>query len=123
MVVGETTFGKGLVQIVRPMPYGTALKLTVSRYYTPSGRSIQSVDYQQGRDARIQLGGGAGDVGEASMHIYIYIYMHMCHEAWEVPMLPGGVVVGVRRVVGFRLLGREPGRSARERIVWLVGDT
>ncbi|MEM6328107.1 MAG: S41 family peptidase, partial [Bacteroidota bacterium] len=52
VVVGETTFGKGLVQIVRPMPYGTALKLTVSRYYTPAGRSIQSVDYQQGEDSR-----------------------------------------------------------------------
>ncbi|MEM1054793.1 MAG: S41 family peptidase [Bacteroidota bacterium] len=52
VVVGETTFGKGLVQIVRPMPYGTALKLTVSRYYTPSGRSIQSVAYRQGETDR-----------------------------------------------------------------------
>ncbi|MEL6616013.1 MAG: S41 family peptidase, partial [Bacteroidota bacterium] len=51
VIVGETTFGKGLVQIVRPMPFGTALKLTVSRYYIPSGRSIQSVDYQQGEVA------------------------------------------------------------------------
>ena len=52
VVVGSTTFGKGLVQIVRPMPYGTALKLTVSRYYIPSGRSIQSVAYRQGEGAR-----------------------------------------------------------------------
>ena len=51
VVVGETTFGKGLVQVVRPMPYGTALKLTVSRYFIPSGRSIQSVDYRQGQEA------------------------------------------------------------------------
>ncbi len=51
VIVGESSFGKGLVQVVRPMPYGTALKVTVSRYYTPSGRSIQSVDYQQGETA------------------------------------------------------------------------
>ena len=51
VIVGETSFGKGLVQVVRPMPYGTALKVTVSRYYTPSGRSIQSVDYRQGETA------------------------------------------------------------------------
>ena len=51
VIVGETTYGKGLVQIVRPMPYGTALKITVSRYYTPSGRSIQSIAYKQGATA------------------------------------------------------------------------
>ncbi|MEM0961049.1 MAG: S41 family peptidase [Bacteroidota bacterium] len=51
LVVGETTFGKGLVQVVRPMPFGTALKITVSRYTTPSGREIQSLRYVQGEDA------------------------------------------------------------------------
>ena len=51
VVVGETTFGKGLVQVVRPMPYGTALKLTVSRYTTPSGREIQRLTYVQGTEA------------------------------------------------------------------------
>ena len=45
LVVGTTSFGKGLVQIVRPLPYHTSLKLTISRYYTPSGRSIQAIDY------------------------------------------------------------------------------
>lgn len=50
VVVGETTFGKGLVQVVRPMPYGTALKLTVSRYVTPSGREIQRLTYAQGAE-------------------------------------------------------------------------
>ena len=48
VIVGETTFGKGLVQVVRPMPYGTALKLTVSRYTTPAGREIQRLTYAQG---------------------------------------------------------------------------
>ena len=51
VVVGETSFGKGLVQVVRPMPYGTALKLTVSRYTTPSGREIQRLTYAQGTEA------------------------------------------------------------------------
>lgn len=51
VIVGETTFGKGLVQVVRPMPYGTALKLTVSRYTTPSGREIQRLAYAQGERA------------------------------------------------------------------------
>ena len=51
VVVGETTFGKGLVQVVRPMPYGTALKVTVSRYTTPSGREIQRLTYAQGTEA------------------------------------------------------------------------
>jgi carboxyl-terminal processing protease len=51
VIVGETSYGKGLVQIVRPMPYGTALKLTVSRYTTPSGREIQRLAYAQGERA------------------------------------------------------------------------
>ena len=44
VILGETSFGKGLVQIVRPLPHNTSLKLTVSRYYTPAGRSIQSAE-------------------------------------------------------------------------------
>lgn len=42
LVLGERTFGKGSVQNVIPMPDGSALKLTVALYYTPSGRSIQA---------------------------------------------------------------------------------
>lgn len=45
VIVGEQSFGKGLVQIMRPLSYNTTLKLTASRYYIPSGRSIQSVTY------------------------------------------------------------------------------
>ncbi|REL33367.1 S41 family peptidase [Rhodohalobacter sp. SW132] len=45
VVVGQTSFGKGLVQTVRPLSYNTSLKITISQYYIPSGRSIQSVDY------------------------------------------------------------------------------
>ena len=45
IVVGARSFGKGLVQRPRPLTYGTQLKITISRYYTPSGRCIQSLDY------------------------------------------------------------------------------
>lgn len=47
LVVGEKTFGKGLVQSVINLPYGSGLTLTTARYYTPSGRSIQR-DYSNG---------------------------------------------------------------------------
>jgi len=45
LVLGERSFGKGLVQVVQQLPYNTSLKITISRYYTPSGRSIQSRQY------------------------------------------------------------------------------
>lgn len=45
VIVGEQSFGKGLVQIVRPLSYNTALKITTAKYYIPSGRSIQSITY------------------------------------------------------------------------------
>lgn len=47
VVVGSKTFGKGLVQNVQELPFKTALKYTVGKYYTPSGRCIQSLNYQQ----------------------------------------------------------------------------
>jgi len=45
VVIGERSFGKGLVQRYRPLSYGTQLKVTISKYYTPSGRCIQELDY------------------------------------------------------------------------------
>lgn len=45
VIVGARTFGKGLVQRPKPLTYGTSLKITISRYYTPSGRCIQALDY------------------------------------------------------------------------------
>ena len=47
VVLGETTFGKGIVQVVMPMPFNTSLKITTAKYYIPSGRSIQSFAVQQ----------------------------------------------------------------------------
>ncbi len=48
LVVGQTTFGKGLVQQQYSLPDGSAIRLTISRYYTPSGRSIQK-PYEDGK--------------------------------------------------------------------------
>ncbi len=50
VVMGARSFGKGLVQRPMKLTYGTQLKVTISRYYTPSGRCIQSLDYWN-RDA------------------------------------------------------------------------
>lgn len=46
VIVGTRTFGKGLVQTILPLNYGAQLKITTARYYTPSGRCIQEIDYQ-----------------------------------------------------------------------------
>lgn len=46
VIVGARSFGKGLVQRPKDLSYGTQLKITISRYYTPSGRCIQALDYR-----------------------------------------------------------------------------
>ncbi len=57
VVIGQRSFGKGLVQNILPMPYNTQMKVTVSKYYIPSGRCIQAIDYshrdEQGRALRV----------------------------------------------------------------------
>lgn len=45
IIIGTRTFGKGLVQNIRPLPYGGQLKMTSAKYYTPSGRCVQAIDY------------------------------------------------------------------------------
>ena len=47
VIVGQRSFGKGLVQSSRPLPYDGAVKLTVAKYYIPSGRLIQAIDYSR----------------------------------------------------------------------------
>ncbi|MGK7393200.1 MAG: S41 family peptidase [Candidatus Cyclobacteriaceae bacterium M3_2C_046] len=46
VLVGSKTFGKGLVQATRPLTYNSQLKITTAKYYIPSGRCIQSIDYR-----------------------------------------------------------------------------
>lgn len=55
VVIGENSFGKGLVQTIRPLSYNTSLKITISEYFTPSGRGIQAMSY----------GVEAGNVGDS----------------------------------------------------------
>jgi len=45
VIIGERSFGKGLVQRYRKLSYGTQMKITIAKYYTPSGRCIQELDY------------------------------------------------------------------------------
>lgn len=45
VIIGNRSFGKGLVQSTRPLPYDGVLKVTIAKYYIPSGRLIQAIDY------------------------------------------------------------------------------
>ncbi|NRA94237.1 MAG: peptidase S41, partial [Psychroserpens sp.] len=58
VVIGARSFGKGLVQRPKPLIYGTQIKITISRYYTPSGRCIQALDYwnrdENGKATRVK---------------------------------------------------------------------
>lgn len=47
MIVGRRSFGKGLVQNIRPLSYNTQIKVTIAKYYTPSGRCIQAINYAE----------------------------------------------------------------------------
>ena len=49
VIIGEKSYGKGLVQTTRPLGYNARLKITTARYYTPSGRCIQALDYAHRR--------------------------------------------------------------------------
>ncbi|MBE0572575.1 MAG: S41 family peptidase [Ignavibacteriaceae bacterium] len=50
VILGTKSFGKGLVQTITPLSYNTSLKITTAKYYTPTGRSIQRIDYSKGSD-------------------------------------------------------------------------
>ena len=57
VIVGQRSYGKGLVQNILPMAYNSQMKVTVSKYYIPSGRCIQAIDYshrdEQGRAVKV----------------------------------------------------------------------
>lgn len=65
VLVGSRSFGKGLVQSTRPLPYQGLLKITVAKYYTPSGRLIQALDY-----AHRNEDGSVGRVPDSLTHVY-----------------------------------------------------
>jgi carboxyl-terminal processing protease len=44
-IMGKRSYGKGLVQSIRPLPYNGQMKITTAKYYTPSGRCVQAIDY------------------------------------------------------------------------------
>ena len=45
VIIGTRSYGKGLVQSIRPLPYNGQMKVTTAKYYTPSGRCVQAIDY------------------------------------------------------------------------------
>ena len=62
-VMGTRTFGKGLVQSIRPLPYNGQLKVTTAKYYTPSGRCVQAIDY-----AKRNEDGSVGHIPDSLTH-------------------------------------------------------
>ena len=73
IVIGTKTFGKGLVQSPRELPYNANLKLTTAKYYIPSGRCIQAIDYKQKRkDAEIYRATGKRAEKKDSINQHIF---------------------------------------------------
>ena len=64
-VIGTRTYGKGLVQSIRQLPYDGQLKLTTAKYYTPSGRCVQAIDYSHRNED-----GSVGHIPEELTHTF-----------------------------------------------------
>lgn len=54
VIVGRTSFGKGLVQRTIDLKYGSKMKLTIAKYYTPSGRCVQKLDYYAKNEGKVE---------------------------------------------------------------------
>lgn len=65
VVIGQRSFGKGLVQTTRPLAFNAKLKVTTAKYYTPSGRCIQALDYSHRNDD-----GSAGELPDSLKTCY-----------------------------------------------------
>lgn len=65
VIVGTRTYGKGLVQQTRPLPYDGMLKVTTSKYYIPSGRCIQAIDYSHRNSD-----GSVGRIPDSLTHVF-----------------------------------------------------
>ena len=64
-VIGTRTYGKGLVQSIRPLPYDGQLKVTTAKYYTPSGRCVQAIDYSHRNED-----GSVGHIPDSLTHAF-----------------------------------------------------
>jgi carboxyl-terminal processing protease len=64
VILGERTYGKGLVQSTHSLPYNTLLKFTSAKYYIPSGRCIQAIDYRHGEE------GGDVRIPDSLTHVF-----------------------------------------------------
>lgn len=65
VIIGTRTFGKGLVQTIRPLPYNGTLKVTTSKYYISSGRCIQAIDY-----AKKNADGSVARIPDSLTHVF-----------------------------------------------------
>lgn len=65
VIVGERSYGKGLVQSTRPLPYNTLMKFTSAKYYTPSGRCVQAIDYTHRNED-----GSVGRIPDSLTHVF-----------------------------------------------------
>lgn len=65
VIMGERSYGKGLVQNTRPLPYNTLMKFTSAKYYTPSGRCVQAIDYSHRNED-----GSAGRIPDSLTHVF-----------------------------------------------------
>lgn len=70
VIMGSRTYGKGLVQTVRELPYNASLKITTSKYYTPSGRCVQKIDYSKKRSTFDNKEVSEGKDGKSSPRYY-----------------------------------------------------
>ena len=66
VIIGSQSYGKGLVQVTKELGYNAKLKLTISKYYTPSGRCIQAIDY-----SNRNLDGSVGKVPDSLKKAYV----------------------------------------------------
>ena len=64
-IAGSRTYGKGLVQSIRPLPYDGQLKVTTAKYYTPSGRCVQAIDYSHRNED-----GSVGHIPDSLTHSF-----------------------------------------------------
>ena len=64
-IIGTRTYGKGLVQSIRPLPYDGQLKVTTAKYYTPSGRCVQAIDYSHRNED-----GSVGHIPDSLTHTF-----------------------------------------------------